>query len=116
MLLVAGCGGASLESYTPEADKARKALEVALDAWKGGAPMKTIDAGDYKINAEDVRWRDGAKLESFEILSDEPSDTHRIFRVRTRVKGKDEESNYVVFGIDPIQVYREKEFVKAGGM
>lgn len=120
MLLAAGlsgCGGGeSIDRYLPESSKARGSLEAALNAWKSGAPLKTVQVDGHAIDVFDARWRSGAKLEDFEILSEEKPDPHPTFLVRTRIKGKDEESKYFVMGIDPILVFRAQDYTKATGM
>jgi hypothetical protein len=112
-----GCsGGESVDRYIPETQKARASLEAALDAWKSGAPKKTIDAQGYKIDVFDARWRDGAKLESFEIVSEEAGADRPTYVVKTRIKGKDEENKYLIIGIDPILVFRDVDYKKANGL
>jgi hypothetical protein len=117
LFALAGCGGGgSIDRYIPESEKARHSLEAALNSWKGGAPLKTIESGGHKIDVFDARWRGGAKLENFEIVSEQPGDPHPTFLVKTRIKGTDEESSYRVMGIDPILIFREQEYQKATGM
>lgn len=112
-----GCGsGESVDRYIPEAEKARTSLETALNAWKSGAPVKTIEADGYKIDVFDARWRDGAKLESFEIVSEEVGAERPTYVVKTRIKAKDAENKYLVIGIDPILVFRDVDYKKANGL
>jgi hypothetical protein len=115
--IMVGCGGdPAVDPYLPEAEKAEKALVTALDAWKGGASLKTVQGDGHAIDVFDARWRSGAKLEDFEVLSEVPGELHPTFLVRTRIKGKDEETKYLVFGIDPINVFRAEEYQKTTGM
>ncbi len=112
-----GCGGPSAEDYVPEADAARKGLEAALTSWKNGEPLKTISSLDTPVNVVDERWRAGKKLQSFEIVSEAPGDPHRTFTVKMRLAGQDhdEETKYIVTGLDPILVFREEDY-NVGGM
>jgi hypothetical protein len=120
LLLVAalyGCSsGESVDRFIPEAQKARTTLEAALNAWKGGARLKTIDGDGHKIDVFDARWRDGAKLESFEIMSEEAGAERPTYVVKVRIKGKEEENKYLVMGIDPILVFRDVDYKKANGL
>jgi hypothetical protein len=115
VVILAGCGGPTIDQYLPDSTKARESLEIALNAWKDGKPNKTVDAPNYKIDVFDSRWQTGAKLQSFEIIAEEPRDPHPAFRVKTRINGKEEEVKYVVMGIDPINIFREQEYRKATG-
>jgi hypothetical protein len=116
LLLAVGCGGNSESSYVPDSSKARQALETALNAWQQGEPVKTIKTDDYSIDVFDARWQKKAKLESFEILSEGPSDPHPTFSVALTVNGKKGESEYRVVGIDPILIFRAEDYKKATGM
>jgi hypothetical protein len=118
-LLLKGCGGGggdSVDRYVPEVASARSSLETALNAWKGGAPLKTIEEGGHKIDVFDERWRSGQKLESYEILAEQKGDPHPQFLVKTVIKGKEEATTYLVMGIDPINIFREQEYKKTTGM
>ncbi len=56
VLSVTGCGGKTIESYKPDNDSARRAVETALGAWKSGKALGTI-AGAPAIDTFDARWR-----------------------------------------------------------
>jgi hypothetical protein len=113
---VAGCGGASEARYIPTAEKARQSLTAALDAWAAGEPHATVQAGEYTVDMYDARWRDGAKLESYEFVSEGTDEGHPTFAVKTRVKGQDAETTYHVIGINPMNVFRAEDYRKASGM
>jgi hypothetical protein len=117
-VVLAGCGGAPEERYIPDAARARRALETALAAWKDGAPNETIKTAEPPVDVYDARWRNGKKLESFEILSELPADPHRTFKVRVRFAGaaQNEEDSFLVMGIDPILVFRADDYQRATGM
>jgi len=112
-----GCSGPSAEQYVPTADVARQGLEAALTSWKNGEPLKTITSLATPVNVVDERWRSGKKLQSYEIVSEAPGDPHRTFTVKMRLAGQDqdEETKYIVTGLDPILVFREQDY-NVGGM
>jgi hypothetical protein len=111
MFTLAGCGGAK---HVPATASARQALETALAAWRDGKPVGIVQPAGPAINAEDGDWRAKRKLTAFEILGEEPNqpaDAPRRFNVKlTHEDGKSVEAVFVVFGNDPIQVYRDKDY------
>ena len=111
-----GCRGKSIESYDPQTDVARQALEKSLGAWKSGQPLATI-VGTPAIDTFDARWRSGTKLEDFSILEEVPGQEHPQFKVQLQFPGKPAETaDYIVVGIDPLLVFRKEDFLKASGM
>ena len=111
-ILPAGCGGPSAEHYVPDAADARRGLEAALTSWKNGERLKTITALGTPVNVVDARWRAGKKLQSFEIVSEAPGNPHPVFTVKMRLAGQDndEETKYIVTGLNPILVFREQDY------
>jgi hypothetical protein len=107
----AGCDRAETR-YIPAADSARASLEAALTAWKNGAPHEPVKSQDTSITMFDSRWRSKAKLERFEITEELPPSPHRAFRVKMRLAKQkaDEETTYLVIGIDPLLVYRSEDY------
>lgn len=118
LAIVCGCGGQSHDQYVPESSQARQALEAALNAWKDGKPHEPIRTSDPPVEMYDARWRDGQKLESFEVAEELSPDPHPAFKVRMRFAGslQDEESTYFVMGIDPLLVFRSEDYNRATGM
>jgi hypothetical protein len=118
LALLSGCGGNSHDEYLPGASQAREAVEAALAEWKSGKPHETVRTLDTPIDMFDARWRDGQKLESFEITEELPANPHPSFKVRMRFAGslQDEESTYLVMGIDPLLVFRSEDYERATGM
>ena len=114
--LFSGCG-MSAEDYVPQGDLARQGLQAALTSWKNGERLQTITSLEAPVNVVDARWRAGRKLQSFEIVSEAPGNPHRVFTVKMRLAGQDqdEETRYIVTGLDPILVFREEDY-NAGGM
>lgn len=121
-LLLLGCSkaGRKVEDFSPPADKAREALEAALNHWKAGNPPGTVPGTSPTVEAVDSRWKAAPKqLQAFEILGEEPAASEaapKYFKVRlTTAKGPPQEVRYVVLGIDPLWVYREQDFQALSG-
>ncbi|MEI8021661.1 MAG: hypothetical protein WCH39_25855 [Schlesneria sp.] len=115
--LLTGCGGPPEKKYIPQADLARGALKAALEHWKSGAKHGPV--GDFKVPVDvfDARWQNGKKLESYEILSEVPSDGPKIFLVKMKLDEDkaENEIKYFVVGKDPLLVFREQDYNKASG-
>ena len=112
-----GCGGAPEKRYVPAADTARKALEAGLNQWKSGEAHGPVKGLSVTINVFDARWQGKKKLESFEILREEKSDGPRTFIVKMKLDEDKEEKEvkYLVVGKDPLHIFREQDYNKAGG-
>jgi hypothetical protein len=117
LVVLAGCVGRRNEDFIPAAGNARKALEAALKSWQDGKPPGTLADVSPKVEVIDSRWKAGQQLSQFEILKEESNEQgHRLFTVRlTPPKGSAFEAKYVVFGLDPLWVYREEDFKKLSG-
>lgn len=112
--LLWGCGGDSRNRYLPPSQKAREYLEKSLSTWKSGTAHGPIADSKPVINVFDARWQAGKKLESYEIVAEEKYTDQPQFKVRLKVEGEPEETTmYYVLGIDPINVYREAEFLQS---
>ena len=116
LFFLSGCsGGNSPSRYEPSKQVARSAIDSALKTWKTGVPLGEI-AGKPAINMFDERWQSGKKLESYEILEEVAGSEHPQFKVRLKVTGSAEEVNeFLAVGIDPLLVFREKDYRKATG-
>jgi hypothetical protein len=112
-----GCGGAPEKKYIPQASIARGALKAALEHWKSGAKHGPIEGFNVPVNVFDARWQNGKKLESFEILSEVPSDGPKIFLVKMKLDEDkaENEVTYLIVGKDPLLVFREQDYKKASG-
>ena len=121
LLFVSGCGGgsSSVSSYQPKGTTAKAALTSALDEWKSGrAKPGKIEKGSPVIEVQDGVWDSGRKLKGFQIgdeksLADQPA----RFQVKLTFDGTpaSEDAEYVVFGKDPLWVFRDKDYDKMGG-
>lgn len=112
--LAAGCGSnRSSERYVPPPASARQALEAALRSWQQGRPTGTVEgtANPTVILVDNCRDR-AQTLESFTILGEVPGEGPRCFAVRLRLENPKEEQRvrFVVFGVDPLWVYRHEDF------
>jgi hypothetical protein len=120
LALAAGCSGKGAGRYTPSAGTARQALEVALNAWKGGQDKPGPIAGSAPaVQVDDPSWYAGQRLESFEILQEEKTTTgDGKFTVRLNLQGapQAQEVRYIVRGIDTLWVFRETDADSTGGM
>ena len=111
-----GCGS-SEKDFLPSATAARTALDSSLNAWKSGAPIATITTGLVPIDTYDARWRDGQKLESFEVVSEQSVDERPTFSVKIKLADDKEviDDTFVVVGNNPLMVFRQQDYDKAGG-
>jgi hypothetical protein len=118
--LLSGCGGkATVESFHPKEDLARGALNTALTAWKNGLEKPgVVDSEDPAVQLVDPAWAAGSKLTSYEVVAELPGKAPPAFTVKLTLEGAatPEETTYFVVGKDPLQVMRESEFNRAGGM
>ena len=111
-VFVAGCGG---EKHVPSGDASRKALEASLSAWRDGKAVGVQEVAKPAIQAEDADWRAKKKLTAFEIVEEEPAkaDAPRRFKVKITLDGAAPiDAVFVVFGNDPVHVYRDRDFEK----
>jgi hypothetical protein len=116
IVMLPGCGGKRLIDYKPSAQSGRQALESALKAWQSGAAYEPITSVKPAVSVFEARWRDGAKLESFEILEEVPSGEHVIYKVKLKLTGAPEATTtYRIVGIDPLNVWGEADYAQATG-
>lgn len=120
-----GCGGQSESDYVPPADAARSALAFALDQWQAGQPAEpdlagTATTGGPQVKILDQDWREGRRLVRYEVLREVPAaqGEPRQFEVQLVYAegGGPLVANYFVVGIDPLWVFRDKDYAKTSGM
>ena len=116
LLFLVGCGsGRNTSDYVPKGDQAKLALTLALDAWKSGQqpdPAGKLPSGQT-VKAVDMDWSGGEKLSSYEIVREIPSEESGPRKVVVKLNysaGTSIEATYFVVGIDPIQVFRDKDY------
>jgi len=113
-----GCArqGMKTEDFTPPSVKARSALESALNLWQSGQAPGTVPGTSPSVEVVDSKWKGGQKLKSYEILGEEPGTETRSFKVRLSLaQGPPQEVRYIVFGIEPLHVYREEDYKSLSG-
>jgi hypothetical protein len=111
VLGTSGCGRPEAR-YVPPSDTAQQSLDAALNAWKNGSREQTFSSQGTSITVFDSRWRAGNKLQGFQITEELAPNPHREFRVKMRLakKAKDEETTYLVIGINPLLIYRSEDY------
>jgi hypothetical protein len=121
--LAAGCSSPSPESYQTEESRAREALEASLEAWKMGKPSGPVGAlsgGGPQVQAIDSDWTAGRKLASYEIGEETPGadSMARRFSVKLTYDKQTQpiQAEYHVVGVDPILVFRDKDYAQSQGM
>jgi hypothetical protein len=119
----AGCGGASPESFKPEAADSRQALEKTLEAWRSGKKPSELEAlaeEGPNVHAVDSDWSAGKRLASYEITGELPesSPTTQQFSVKLHYEKQKQpmDAVYYVVGKDPILVFRDKDYAQSRGM
>ena len=120
--LAAGCGSQSAETYKTQENHAREALQASLDAWKAGKPASEIGAlsAGPKVQAIDSDWTAGKRLVSYEITEELPASDSmaRRFSVKLTYEKQPQaiQAEYHVVGVDPILVFRDKDYNQSQGM
>jgi hypothetical protein len=114
-----GCGRADVEDYVPADELARSALAAALDGWQRERQAAPVEGLAKPVELQDAAQRAGRKLKSYEIVGPSPGgDQNRRFKVLLSFEGEPSPSEaiYVIVGKDPLWVFNERDFEKAGGM
>lgn len=121
LALLAGCGGGrNTASYVPKDAQAKEALTVALDAWKNAQlpePAGKLASG-ATVRAVDMDWSGGQKLDSYEIGPESAVKQAGPRKLTVKLRyagGQNVEATYFVVGIDPVQVFRDKDYEKYFG-
>jgi hypothetical protein len=118
--ILAGCGGrTTVESFHPHEDLAREALDAALTAWTNGLEKPgLIESDEPAVQLVDPAWAAGTKLTSYEVVAELPGKTPPAFTVKLTLEGASsaEEATFFVVGKDPLQVMRDSEYNRSGGM
>lgn len=110
-LAAAGCA----ESIGPtplDEGRAREALKVTLDAWKGGSSTDALKSGPQAIVAQDLDWQAGARLVDYAIVGDgKKVDSNLRVPVKLTLKGASGKDavktvNYLVTTSPKVTVFR----------
>jgi hypothetical protein len=112
---VCGCGGGS--APLPTSAAARQALQVALDAWKAGKPASSLAQLEPKIETVDFEWRAGEALTAYSLGADDLGQGTQTISASLTLKGqRPKDVKYMVFGINPLLIYRAEDFTRAMNM
>ena len=115
--LLTGCGGASVESFTPHKDTAEVALLTALDAWLAGEKESALEGSDIVVTLTDPAVEAGARLTEYELIKPLEGDNPRQFLVKITLDGAaPQEVVYVVVGKDPLYVMPKSEYDRDSAM
>ncbi len=108
--LAVGCGDRPVAAPVVPG-KAREALRSALDAWKAGRPIDSLQQDNPPIVAQDFDWLAGAKLDAFELVGDgTPQDANLRVPVKLTLKGKPAKTVHYIVGTDiKLTVFRAME-------
>ncbi len=87
LLCLPGCSDAKPVVANP--DRARVALETALEAWKKGAPHESLKAANPPIHVSDSEWHDGNKLVEYELRAERSAGFGWRCEVQLTVEAKD---------------------------
>ena len=69
-LIAGGCNRYSAKEHRVDAAQARQTLENVLNCWKEGATPESCKEMNPSVVVQDMDWKAGLKLSSFEILGD----------------------------------------------
>jgi hypothetical protein len=103
----------SFARFKPSEEVAQSALEAALRSWqKGEPPGELAGPKSPAIILNDTFRQPGQTLAHFKILGEAPGDGPRCFAVRVSLRNPDEEQSlrFVVYGVDPVWVYRYEDY------
>lgn len=87
-VFLGGCGGYSPEAHRVDPALARKTLEQVLKSWQEGATPDSWQQKSPQVVVQDMDWKFGKKLESFEIMDDADAiDANLHCRVKLSLHG-----------------------------
>jgi hypothetical protein len=116
VLAIAGCGDRAQQSFAPKPALAKDAVAASLERWKAGEkPGRfTPAAGGATIEAVDGDWTKGLKLASFELGAETVGSGPTRIAATLTFEGKPPvQTEYRVFGKDPLWVYRDADYSMA---
>ncbi len=112
--LLAGCQERPVDPnrFIPKADEARRAVSEALTARRENLTPEQISKSGSKARLIDNQHKAGQSLKAFAILGEVAADKARGFAVRLTLENPEEEqqARYLVYGVDPIWVFRQEDF------
>lgn len=103
----------SFARFQPSDENAQSALQDALRAWQQGQPPGHISGRESPtVYLVDTCRRSGQSLQQFTILGETAGEGPRCYAVRVAYANPQEEGRlrFVVFGCDPLWVYRYEDY------
>ena len=114
LVLVLGCSSNNDPGrFIPTEDRARRALEAALAAWRDGADHGPVPGTvNPVIQFADTHHGAAQRLTAFAIHGAAPGDGPRVFAVTLTLDRPSQavKARYVVFGQDPVWVVRHEDY------
>jgi len=115
-LFLSGCTGSS-GAHVVDETRAREALKTALDQWKAGGTVKSLESSATPMTIQDFDWMAGTKLIDYQIVDDGKAyDANLRIRVKlslnhssARAAGRPTEKTvwYVVSTSPAVTVFRD---------
>jgi hypothetical protein len=112
-VLLTGCRpDRTADRFIPPTRTARQALEAALQSWREGRPAGKVEGTSPQVYVVDTCRRPDQTLKSFTILGETAGEGPRCLAVRLRLDHPEEEqrARFVVFGVEPLWVYRYEDY------
>ncbi len=104
---LSGCGSYSPTEHRVEPSSAKKILEEVLTSWKEGGSMEQWQKREPPVVVQDMDWKSGATLQSFEINGEgEAIDANLHCQVKLKMllpnKSKSEKTVTYLVGTSPV--------------
>ena len=102
-----GCRSKLANEHRVESSKARETLQAVLASWQEGEPPESWQKKSPQVIVQDMDWKTGAKLKSFEILGEgEAIDANLHCQVKLRFSsphnGQSESDVTYLVGTSPV--------------
>jgi hypothetical protein len=113
--LLAGCGSNKMEAHPVDPGLARSTLDAVLKSWQEGATPESWQQKSPAVVVQDMDWKTGRKLKSFEVIEPTESvDANLHCQVKLTLedaeKGEVEQTVKYVVGTSPVlTVFRAVE-------
>ena len=113
--LLAGCGSNRMEAHPVDSNLARNTLDAVLKSWQEGATPESWQQKTPSVVVQDMDWKFGKKLKSFEVIEPTESvDANLHCQVKLTLedpeKGEVEQTVKYVVGTSPVlTVFRAVE-------
>jgi hypothetical protein len=94
-LFLSGCSGSS-QAHAVDPPRAREALKLALDQWKGGAEPRSFSSSATPMTVQDFDWAAGAKLIDYQIVDDgKAADANLRVQVKLALSGSGKDKGQI---------------------